>query len=235
MSQENQVGGDPAKLLGIGETLRKAREKSGKNIRDIAEKTKIGVRFLEALEREDFDALGGAVYVKLFLRTYGGELGVSGSELYKNYEAARILPQQIQEKEVRVRERTGRTRRALAVSGGVLVLAAGLLVNLMIVRSRPPKEPGPEAYRVELPPEPLMLNVRALDLTYVEVQLDGSDTTRSTLKAGEQRSWRARDTIVLKAGNALGLEVEVNGEPQPLLGARDQVVTRTFTRGTPPS
>lgn len=61
---------------GIGEALRAARERAGITLADAAAETRIRQSFLAALEREEFDHLGGDVYVKGFLRSYARFLGL---------------------------------------------------------------------------------------------------------------------------------------------------------------
>ena len=46
-----------------------SREVLGKNLPDIADSTKINIKYLEAIESGDFDILPN-VYIRLFLRTY---------------------------------------------------------------------------------------------------------------------------------------------------------------------
>ena len=216
--------------LGIGESLLEAKHRSGKKIQDISNATKVTVRLLEALEKEDFDALGGAVYVKLFLRAYGQEVGISGDDLYKKYKAAYVNPLIEVEKKKKEEERRGKQSRLITIAGSFLFVLAIVGLYVTVVRSIPEKKLGPEGFLVDLPQQPLVLNVRAFEPTYIEVRVDGGEVSRTTLQSGEVRSWIARDTVLLKVGNALGLEVEVNGKIHPLFGARGQVVTTTFTR-----
>src|SRR5579884_927332 len=67
--------------LGIGERLRSARLARGLSLDDVEAGTRIRRRFLEALEREEFDELPGPVYVRGFLRIYGEFLGIPAEEL----------------------------------------------------------------------------------------------------------------------------------------------------------
>lgn len=71
---------------GIGDTLRAARERQGRTRTDAAADTRIREHTLRALEEERFDDLGGAVYVKGFLRGYGRFLGLDSEELVRAYE-----------------------------------------------------------------------------------------------------------------------------------------------------
>ena len=58
----------------IGEQLAGARAARNLSITDVAQDTRISARFLEALERDDFDALPAPVYVRGFLRSYSNYL-----------------------------------------------------------------------------------------------------------------------------------------------------------------
>jgi cytoskeletal protein RodZ len=59
-----------------GGMLRAAREEQGLSIEELARRTKITVRVLDALERTDFSILPPPVFVRGFLRTYAREVGL---------------------------------------------------------------------------------------------------------------------------------------------------------------
>ena len=54
----------------LGETLRREREKQGLTIKDIENETSILSLYIEAIEKEDYASLPGAVYTKGFIRNY---------------------------------------------------------------------------------------------------------------------------------------------------------------------
>lgn len=58
----------------VGARLRAAREKRGIPLREIADRTRISVMALEALERSDIKRLPGGIYTRAFLRAYAKEL-----------------------------------------------------------------------------------------------------------------------------------------------------------------
>ena len=76
---------DPAAVHTVGSRLREAREKRGASIRDIADRTKISVMALEALERDDPAGLPGGVFTRGFVRTYAGEVGLDPEETFKAF------------------------------------------------------------------------------------------------------------------------------------------------------
>ncbi len=75
--------------LGIGEIIRKEREKKGISIDYLSNLTKISKEFIRAIEEEKFDLLPGDVYVKGFIRNISLVLGLNPDELKKIYTAQR--------------------------------------------------------------------------------------------------------------------------------------------------
>jgi len=69
----------------IGETLKKARELREINLREISDATKINIRYLEAIETNQFDALPGGVFNKGFIRAYANYIGLDGQAMVDNY------------------------------------------------------------------------------------------------------------------------------------------------------
>ncbi len=70
---------------GIGETLRAAREEQGRELQDAARILRVRTDYLQALEDERFDAFGGDIYAKGFLRSYAVELGLDPEPLLDIY------------------------------------------------------------------------------------------------------------------------------------------------------
>jgi cytoskeleton protein RodZ len=72
----------------IGARLRAAREARGLTTLQAAEKLHVDARVLEALEADDFGALGAAVYVRGHLRRYAELIGEQYAELQSLYSGA---------------------------------------------------------------------------------------------------------------------------------------------------
>src|SRR4051794_32065908 len=73
-------------MPGIGETLRDARTAAGIRLDDAERTLRIRVRYLDALENEDWGALPGDAYARAFLHTYAEFLGLEGSALVDQYD-----------------------------------------------------------------------------------------------------------------------------------------------------
>ncbi len=72
----------------FGAYLKHERELRGVPLEEIASVTKIHIRFLRALEENDFDALPGEVFVKGFIRAYAKAIGSNEEDLVNAYDQA---------------------------------------------------------------------------------------------------------------------------------------------------
>ena len=60
---------------GVGTILREARNRRKVELAEVEAATRIRVRFLRAIEDEEWDVLPGGVYTRGFIRTYASFLG----------------------------------------------------------------------------------------------------------------------------------------------------------------
>jgi cytoskeleton protein RodZ len=74
-----------AQLTEFGAHLRRAREARGVTLRRIADVTKISVRALEAVERNDFSRLPGGIFTRSFVRAYAVEAGLDPDETVRQF------------------------------------------------------------------------------------------------------------------------------------------------------
>lgn len=122
----------PAEMR-IGEILKQARARAGLDIRTIEERTKIRVKYLRALEDEEWDALPSPAYAKGFLRTYGLELGLDGDALADAYrrqvepggsDQSYPLGEQVLERRRRLADESGRPGWLLPLVAVIVVIGA---------------------------------------------------------------------------------------------------------------
>jgi cytoskeleton protein RodZ len=91
--------------------------------------------------------------------------------------------------------------------------------------SVPPAAAAPAVTQSRVP-ETQRLVVKAVEPTWIRVQIDDSRVVEELLTAGAQREWTSDRRFVLTIGNAGGIEVVLNGRPLPPLGARGAVIHR---------
>ena len=69
----------------IGEKLRLARETRGIALRDISEQTRISMRYLEAIEADDYKRLPGGIFNRSFIRAYAKFIGYDENDAIEDY------------------------------------------------------------------------------------------------------------------------------------------------------
>jgi cytoskeleton protein RodZ len=70
----------------LGEELKRRREERGITLSDISEATRIGTRFLKAIEEDDFSALPGGIFTRSFIRAYARHVGMDEDEAIGRYQ-----------------------------------------------------------------------------------------------------------------------------------------------------
>jgi cytoskeletal protein RodZ len=135
--------GEHPSSLSFGEVLRRERELRRIPLRDVSEATKINIRYLEALERNEFDFLPAGAFTRGFVRSYARFIGADESEMINAY-LFEVSLQERTRKSAPGREvvhsgavfgqhsvSPGRRRRrlwALAAAGLVLLLLVGAVL-----------------------------------------------------------------------------------------------------------
>lgn len=72
----------------VGAILREARLAKGLSLMDVEKGTSIRSRYLEAVEKDEYDKTPGEVFLKGIIRNYGNFLGLDGLELVNMYKAS---------------------------------------------------------------------------------------------------------------------------------------------------
>ena len=75
------AGPPPGGADSFGPWLRRQREIREIDLQEIADRTKISVRYLKAMEQDRFDLLPGTVFARGFLREYARYVGLSPDEV----------------------------------------------------------------------------------------------------------------------------------------------------------
>jgi cytoskeleton protein RodZ len=73
---------------GVGTFLHQARNRRQIELAEVEAATRIRLRYLSAIENEEWDVLPGGVYTRGFIRTYASFLGLDGERLVEDYRAS---------------------------------------------------------------------------------------------------------------------------------------------------
>lgn len=69
----------------IGEQLRLSREERGIPLRDISNQTRISMRYLEAIEGNDYKRLPGGIFNRSFVKAYARSVGFDETQALEGY------------------------------------------------------------------------------------------------------------------------------------------------------
>ena len=69
----------------FGEQLRLAREARGITLRQISDQTRISIRYLEAIETDDYKRLPGGIFNRSFIKSYAKQIGFDEKEAVEGY------------------------------------------------------------------------------------------------------------------------------------------------------
>jgi cytoskeleton protein RodZ len=245
-----------SKLPSFGETLRRERELRGIDLRDVAEATKISLRFLQALESDRTDVLPGGLFPRAFVRQYATYLGLDPERTVAEYLFA-CSGQAVDAPAVASPAPKPPARRGFVMAllaAGVVAFALAWPQVRTAERERVPPPPSSLAVAAPLPslrvypppssgpsaPAPattgLVLDLQARQTCWVAVEADGVKVMDRVLAEGESQTLQARDEIVLSVGNAGGLAYKLNGRPGVVLGREGEVRRNiVITRQSVPS
>ncbi|MEA3053348.1 MAG: cytoskeleton protein RodZ [Sphingomonadales bacterium] len=241
---------DQLSAQSVGQRLRVAREAKGLSLDDVGRQTRIPVRHLEHIEREEWDALPAITYSVGFARSYANAVDLDGAEIgaevrqqlggarlgntaaapyYEPADPARVPP------------------RSLLIAAAVIaiLLLAGYLIwrssavdedspaDVAITQSEAPPAPaGTAAPRQPTLAAPAPSNGPVV-LTATEdvwLRIDqaggGGPLYMGTLKAGQSYQVPAgAQTPKIRTARANVLKVSVGGTPVPPLGPAETTIS----------
>ncbi len=106
----------------LGKYIASCRQTKGLTVEEIAQITRINVRFIQAAEADRFDPLPGSVFIKGFLRSYAEVVGADGADLVKRYDNLGLVEADKSPKLISMPLHEDSTRSsALALAGSIAV------------------------------------------------------------------------------------------------------------------
>ena len=224
-------------MFEIGNTLREARVRRTITLQQVEEDTKIRVKYIQAMENEDFDVMPGATFVKGFLRTYAEYLSLDPEVILGEYRSRGVKTTEIHEPFGGVsmlgapRGHRGRNTVVfvavicLLVLGVIWILGRGGNTQpsakpgaLGITTASPSPSPSagetPEPEKTAAPVAKGELRITAPDgESWLEVRKDGSAGAvvfSGTVKKGTTRVF-VGDVLWLRLGNPSAVRLRVEG------------------------
>lgn len=232
-----------AEPASLGADLRRARERAGLSIADVADRTKVRPGILASIEADAHDRLPAMTYTLGFVKAYARTVGLDPAEAAERYrrESRRSDPEPtlVDIEPLDARRMPGRGLVMASVATGLLGI--GLLVAWGAGAFDPPAPPppsgsaAPPALAEPAPPPPAPaapapadgpVRLAAREDVWIRVQEGprGERLFEGTLKKGEALDIPPGRPWVLRAGRAGALEVTIGGAPLPPLGGPGEVL-----------
>jgi cytoskeletal protein RodZ len=229
-------------MASFGDTLRRERELRGVDLREVADATKISIRFLQALENDRIDILPGGIFPRAFVRQYATYLGLDPDRIVAEFVYA--YGDHAGQPAVPAPARSRSMRTALLVAVAVLAViglaawaalryeAQGAGAAPAAVASAPastfapdPVYPPPTTAAAAIPSDGrgLVLTLNSRQSCWVAVLADGVKVMDRVMNEGEAQTISAKGEMVLSVGNAGGITFTLNGRPGVSLGREGEV------------
>jgi cytoskeletal protein RodZ len=226
-------------LQGLGESLRQNRQNRQLSIGDIASRTRIQPRLVQAIEEGHIEMLPEPVYVKGMVKRYADSLGLDGmaiSQQVPNWDAAAAKFEPTTKIQTTTFHTPTQVKPLYVYLGytvailGVSAVASNLLNTAFNSQSQPtpvvatkpqsalPPAVTPEAapQHSQLPDIPVEIVVKSP--TWAQIGIDGKTVFTGNLNVGTKFNWTARKQVTINTNNAGGLVIAHDAKPPQALG-----------------
>ena len=235
-------------LFSFGRYLQSIRLEKKISLEKISEETRIAISNLQLIEKEDLEALPAEVFVKGFLRAFARAVGGDADEAVRLYQARLNMENELAD----AGSFSGRSSLkpwldlVLAVAA-LLCLAALSLYGVSYFQKTGHRSETADTHAVSVnkkaalpkentvsitqkdsttkPPQKWVLQIKAIENTWVKLIIDNKDAKEYNLSSGEHLEVEALAGYNLMIGNAGGVELKLNGEPVPISGKDGEVVS----------
>jgi cytoskeleton protein RodZ len=231
----------------LGTDLRNARERAGFSLPDLAARTRIPLKSLQAIEQNEFSKVPPGIFVRSFIRTYAQEVGFDSNAAIAEYRAMtepvnEAAPESKDEPVIEDRM-SGSYLTDFAGSRpgwGYALIVAALLVGVISMNRAPTPDrsadgiaapatgsaaPADAAQAIGTAGNGLRIELRAEGPCWIRAVADGQPAFARLLQPGETETLTAQRDIVLRVGDPAALSYSVNGRDGQPLGVANAAVT----------
>ena len=226
----------------FGSRMRRAREKRGVSLPQIAGATKISVAALEALERNDISRLPGGIFSRAFVRSYAIEIGLDPEETVREFieqfptdAVTAGSPHVPQEDHAAIESDRESAQTAVKLVAISLPVVGAILYFTMWLPPKRTETPAPEVERTQAPAvapaaaavasDLLAFEVLATAPVTLQVDVDGVRSEARLVPAGERLVFQAARELSLTMSDAGAVQLTINGQPAVSLGGAGEART----------
>ncbi len=233
------------KVASIGQELKRERELRGISLKEIADYTRINIRFLRALEEDRLDILPEKFFTRGIIRSYAKYLGLDEQSTLNTYlEGLQETEGGQAEKNEKTEEKEiPKKKNTLAISAMVLLVLIALVLVLYFVFQKeepPPPQPSQSVesqireeptvtppvtqIKTEKEQEEMTLDITVQQETWMEVYADGELQYTGIKYPRTQLEFKALKEFLIHLGNAGGISYSLNGKEGKKLGVSGAVI-----------
>ncbi len=236
----------------LGQEFKRKREERKVSLKEVAEETRVGVRFLQAIEADDFAALPGGVYTRSFIRTYAKYLGLDEEDILARYRKYEVVVEEPDEPMKNYKEFSNDSNPISLWVGLVVLLAligGGTYAILQYLNknnfySQVSNSPTPI---IETPSPTPITNISpsptpTIEKVVLTLKTSKGESWVSVLTDDEikpkilivpsnsSKDFEANDKLKVTIGNLPVVQLEINGQPAKLpnngLTVKEAVITK---------
>jgi cytoskeletal protein RodZ len=228
----------------IGEEIRAARKGADLTIAEVADRAKLRVAVLEAIENDDFSLCGGDTYARGHLKVIAGILRIDSKSLlelfdekYGKFETALL---DLSEKGKRNLEKPSKSTKASWKTLATIAVAVIALVTVVQISGSSPKievvsatsesETPPSAEQpipatASADPEAKVVITGVKSYSWISVSnAAGNSIFTGEVRKGESKEFTDPQLLRFVIGNAGAVTLTVNGEDRGIPGKIGEVV-----------
>lgn len=239
-------------MASLGQDLKKERESRGISLEEMADATKISLRFLRAVEEDRLEILPGKFFTRGIIRTYAKYIGLDENSFLTQY--VQFLKQEEKalmeaEHDDKIRNSREKIKKIFPHALIAALMAAVLIVLYLaflkkekevpvekpqtkspietLAQTATQEEPPPPAEEPIQEPTELNFEISFHQETWIQLYADGEQKLYALQQPGEKFHVTASESLMLTVGNAGGFTYSINGEEGKSLG-RSGVVVRNI-------
>jgi len=218
----------------LGKALKKEREMRGVSLDDIAKETRIGTRYLQALEDEDFSMFPGIFYIHYYIKNYLQACGADETAFFNTYHTylktvmdkkGELPPDQYLNKLEYVKFK----KRKSILIFILLLLVSTVLFYWILGRKALPKNQSEDfefpAFSASLLPEkndycpdwaPVSMDLTFASACWLQFWRGSEKIVEKTFAKGDVLNGHGYQ-LTLVMGNPAAVRIHVNGQDLPVL------------------
>jgi cytoskeleton protein RodZ len=225
----------------IGNSLREARVRRGVDFAQAEAAIKIRVKYLRALEDDQFELLPAETYVKGFLRTYAEYLGLDGQLYVDEFNSRFVSGEDHEARRAQARRSTARPQRRnrrMETTVVLFALAAIAVFTVIVISAwtTSDKNPGAVTHQKKTTTPrvvPALFSVTALrgstHVTARALSATGAVKYDGTVQQGDSTVAIRGKRLWVSIDSPENLRIEVRGKQVHVPGLRPRVIIVTAT------